>query len=244
MGSTAISVENLLFSYDSRPPLLRDISFKVTEGELIAIVGASGSGKTTLCRILSGIIPHAVKGSVEGNITVMDINPLSAGLPKTSHKVGMVFQDSDSQIICTTVEDEIAFSLENLCVSPVQINIRVNELLSEFGLENERLANPNQLSGGKKKLLTIASVLASSPPILILDEPLESLDDENANLVLKTIDALRQQRRTIIVVEHDLRSVMTADKWLLLSEGTMAAYGKPCEIMHDEEKLRNLGVWP
>ena len=130
----SVDVRNLTFSYRHGNTVLRDISFTVFAGEIFVIAGLSGSGKTTLCQILSGVIPHAIKGSLSGQVTVLDIEPSKAGLPQTALRVGYVFQDTDSQLICTTVEDELAFCLENLNRPPDEIRARVDELLNEFGL--------------------------------------------------------------------------------------------------------------
>ena len=239
----AVEVKNLTFVYSGGQPILRDISFSIAEGEVFVIAGQSGSGKTTLCRILCGIIPHAVKGSLSGEITVMDVSPSNAGIPQTALRAGMVFQDADSQIICTTVEDELAFGLENLCTPPEEIRRRVDILLAEFGFDVLRYKNPARLSDGQKKLLTIAAVLAPAPPILILDEPMSGLDSEGRSLVLAAIEHQRRQGRTVVIVEHDLRLVTFADRWLVLSDGSAAAYGTPSDILQDEDMLRELGVW-
>ena len=240
---TTVEVKNLSFNYNGGPPLLRDISFSITKGEVFVIAGASGSGKTTLCRILCGIIPHAFKGDLTGGISVIDIDPSSVSLPQASLRAGMVFQDADSQIICSTVEDELAFGPENFCNPREDIRRRVDELLLEFGFDELRYTNPSHLSDGQKKLLTIAAVLSTSPPVLILDEPMSGLDFESRDLVSAIIEKQKRQDRTVIIVEHDLETVTTADKWLLLDNGTIAACDRPSEIMKDENKLRDLGVW-
>ena len=238
----AVEVKNLTFAYSGGDPILRDISFSVSQGEIFVISGLSGSGKTTLCHILSGVIPHAIKGKLSGNVRIIDIDPRDASLPQAALRAGMVFQDADSQIICTTVEDELAFGLENLCQPPEKIRLRVDELLTEFGFEKSRLTNPARLSGGQKKLLTIAAALASSPPILILDEPMSGLDPDGCALVRSTIEKQRNQGRTVIIVEHDLRLVTFADRWLLLHDGVIAAYGTPPDILAREGLLIGLGV--
>ena len=213
----AVDIKNLTFAYDGGAPVLRDICFEISAGETFVIAGPSGSGKTTLCNILCGVIPNAVKGDLSGHISIMGIDPREAGLPQTALCAGMVFQDAESQIICTTVEDELAFALENL-----------------------RSANPNSLSGGRKKLLTIAAVLAPSPPILILDEPMSGLDADGRELILKTIEQQRSRGMTVIIVEHDLGLVEFADRWLLLRSGEAAACGKPSDILQDEKLLKEL----
>ena len=239
----AVEVKNLTFAYSGGDPILRDISFEVSSGEALVIAGASGSGKTTLCHILSGVIPHAIKGILGGQISIADIDPRSSGLPQTAQRAGMVFQDADSQIICTTVEDELAFGLENLCRPPEEIQLRVGELLSEFGFEELRSINPSRLSGGQKKLLTIAAVLAPAPPVLIMDEPMSGLDPDGQALVRAAIEKQREQGRTVIIVEHDLKLVDFADRWLLIHDGAIAACGAPPDIMAQASLLVELGVW-
>ena len=238
----AVEIKNLTFAYDSGKTVLRDISFEVQAGEILVVAGASGSGKTTLCRIICGVIPHAVKGSLSGQVTVMDIMPSEAGLPQTSLHAGLVFQDSDDQIICTTVEDELAFGLENMCKPPDEIRCRVDELISEFGFIGMEHVNPARLSGGQKKLLTIASVLASDPPVLVLDEPMSGLDAEGRELVSAVIRRQSIQGRTIIIVEHDLKLAMFADRWLLLGNGEAAACGRPADLLPDKNLLMGLGL--
>jgi len=239
----SVDVRNLTFSYRPETTVLRDISFTVSAGEVFVIAGLSGSGKTTLCQILSGVIPHAVKGHLNGQVRIMDIEPSAAGLPQTALKAGMVFQDVDSQLICTTVEDELAFGLENLCRPAEDIRRRVEELLDEFGLSALRLTNPADLSGGQKKLLTIAAVLTSDPPVLILDEPMSGLDDDGRQLIRTTIETLRDKGRSVIIVEHDLKYVTFADKWLLLENGAVVACGTPSELLERDDFLTELGVW-
>ena len=238
----AVEVNDLTFSYADGDAILRGVSFCVSEGELFAIGGSSGSGKTTLCRILCGIIPNAVKGILSGAISVAGIDPTAARLSQVALHIGMVFQETDSQIICTAVEDELAFGLENLCRPPDEIKRRVDELLSEFGLEALRYTDPARLSGGQKKLLTIAAVLATSPPVLIMDEPLSGLDPDGRGLVLAAIGKQRLNGRTVIIVDHDLKALSFADKWLLLRDGIAAALGTPADIARNEEMLAELGV--
>ena len=240
----AVVVKDLTFSYIDGKTVLHDICFSVAKGEMIVIAGLSGCGKTTLCHILSGVIPHAIKGVVGGSVTVLDIDPQTAGLPQTALRAGLVFQDSDSQIICTTVEDELAFGLENTCLPPEEIRTRVDELASEFGFCDMLLTNPAFLSGGQKKLLTIAAVLAPAPPVLVLDEPMSGLDADGRELVRVAIERQRESGRTVVIVEHDLNLVTFADKWLLLRDGNVAAYGAPSDILsHQESLLREMGVW-
>jgi len=239
----AVDVKGLSFSYRDGKTVLKDISFSIFEGELFVVAGLSGSGKTTLLKIISGIIPNAVKGNLNGRVTVFDIVPSECSLPEVALRAGMVFQDSDSQIICTTVEDELAFGLENLCQAPETIRLRVEELLFEFGFGGLRYKNPAHLSGGQKKLLAIASILAHAPPVLILDEPMGGLDEQGRLLVRKAILDQKSQGRTVVIVEHDLKLVTFADRWLLLQNGSIAACCAPSVILSDVGMLQGMGLW-
>ena len=237
-----VEVKNLSFAYTSGEPVLLNISFEVAAGEVFVIAGASGSGKTTLCRIICGVIPHAVKGSISGYVSVLDIEPPEAGLTQTSLRAGLVFQDADNQLICTTVEDELAFGLENICRPPGEIRSRVDDLMFEFGFGGLARANPAQLSDGQKKLLTVAAALAPDPPVLVLDEPMSGLDAEGRELVVAAIKRQKQQTRTIIIVEHDLDLLTFSDRWLLLDNGAAAVCGKPEELLHEKNLLSRLGL--
>ncbi|MCL1827872.1 MAG: energy-coupling factor ABC transporter ATP-binding protein [Oscillospiraceae bacterium] len=240
----AVEVKNLSFSYGNGKPVLRDVSFSVSPGEIFVIAGLSGSGKTTLCNILCGVIPHAVKGEITGEVTVANIKPAAAGLSETALRAGMVFQDADSQIICTTVEDELAFGPENLCMPPDEIRRAVDEMLAEFGLGEVRDLDPARLSGGEKKLLTIASALILDPPVLILDEPMSGLDEEGRIQVRTAIEKQRSRGKTVITVEHDLKLVTYADRWLLLKDGGVAACDTPDKILSRENLLSELRLLP
>ena len=239
-----VEVNSLSFAYSGGTTVLRDVSFNVSEGEVFVIAGLSGCGKTTLCNILCGIIPHAIKGELNGYVSVMDIDPTRTGLPQIALRVGMVYQDADDQLICTTVEDELAFGPENLCMPPRDIRRVVDGTLLEFGLEALRLNNPNLLSGGEKKLLTIASVLTLSPPVLVLDEPMSGLDLDGRAMVLSAIMQQKRIGRTVIVVEHDLKSATYADRWLILHDGAVRVCDTPASILSQEYLLKEMRLMP
>jgi energy-coupling factor transport system ATP-binding protein len=236
-----VTVQNLSFVYPCGTTVLRDISFEIKAGEIFVIAGLSGCGKTTLCHILCGIIPNSIGGTLTGTVSVAGCNGNS--FAETALHVGLVFQDSDAQLICATVEDELAFGLENLCVEPSEIRARVDKMLRRLGLYERRLLNPAALSGGQKKLVALGSVLILEPKILILDEPMSNLDEEGRSLVRSAIDELHAQGRTLVIVEHDLSLALFADKWMLLNNGEVAAIDTPQRLFANKAFLRELKMW-
>ena len=220
-----IEVKGLCFSYESGRKILDNVSFSVEKGEAVVLAGYSGAGKTTLSHCLCGIIPNAVKGDMSGSVTVDGCDIPALPLYECAKHIGLVFQNPDDQLICTAVEDELAFGLENLCVDPAEIRARVDEMLGLFRLKELAGRDPARLSGGQKKLVTIASVLIMGPKALILDEPMTGLDADSRALVFGAIDRLRESGCTIVAVEHDLSLAGYADRMLYLREGRL--YDKP-----------------
>ncbi len=236
----AVRVSKLGFAYPGGKSILRDISFDVKKGSIFVIAGHSGCGKSTLCNIISGIIPNTIKGSVSGNVEVLGQNMRGRSLAENSKRVGFVFQNVDLQFVCTTVEDELAFGLENLCVEPSEIKIRVDEMLDKWKLEQFRLRNPGSLSGGQKRIVAIASVLILNPEVLILDEPMSHLDEPGREIVRNAAKRLRSEGKTVIMVEHDLSLAEYADYWLLIDNGSVAAKGTPADIKNKSDILKRL----
>lgn len=224
-----LTAENINIAYGTRT-ILTDVSLSVRRGETLVIAGLSGSGKTTLCYALAGLLPRVIPARLTGRIHSVD-------------KIGMVFQDADSQIICTRVEDELAFGLENLGQPALMIRQKVDAALERFGLADLRLLNPAQLSGGQKRLLTLASVLILDPQILILDEPMCGLDDAGRQLVEQAIEELRETGHTLIIIEHDLRTVSWADRWLILAEGRANRLDTPHNLLADPQWLTDQSLW-
>ena len=240
MASDAVVVRNLSFCWPGKEPLLQDISFCVKQGEILVIAGHSGCGKSTLCSILCGIIPNSVKGEMRGTVELMGQDLREMSLPRIAQQAGMVFQNVDMQFVCTTVEDELAFGLENLCVDPEEIRRRVEEALREWNLQPLRLRDPGSLSGGQKRIVAMASILILNPPVIILDEPVSHLDEPGRELVRSAAEKLRRQGRTVVMVEHDLSLVTYADHWLLIDGGTAAAENTPEYFRANPEILRRL----
>ncbi len=220
MSGNRLVVKNFTFSFpDENLPLWTNLNFNLNPGEVLGITGPSGCGKSTLCYCLSGIIPRHLPGNIIGEILV-DEQPLSSiPLPRLSQKIGMVFQDPETQLFCTTVEEEIAFGPENLCLPPEEIEQRIKEVLELTGMTQYRYTNPGRLSGGEKQLLALGSVLALRPHTLILDEALSQLDRAGRQRVQEIILPLKKAGKSLILVDHQLENLVASDRLLHLENG-------------------------
>ncbi|MCD6189561.1 MAG: ATP-binding cassette domain-containing protein [Thermococcus sp.] len=240
-----IRVEDLSFKYTgAKEYSLKDISFRVKKGEFLGILGASGSGKSTLCLTFNGIIPHSIKGDFEGNVFVKGYNTKEASVAELSKIVGLVLQNPDSQLFNMTVEEEVAFALENLGLNVEEIRRRVYWALKITGLEGLEKEFPPNLSGGQKQRLVIASVLALKPEVLVLDEPTSQLDPIGREQVLSLITLLnKEQGITIVLVEHNTEYLFDfANRIIVLDKGELVMEGKPREIFEEADYLRKLGI--
>lgn len=246
-----ITVEDLSFRYRRAVNYsLRDVSFEVKKGELLGILGPSGSGKSTLCLTFNGIIPHSIKGDFSGDVIVRDpktgeeYNTKETPVAKLSTIVGLVLQNPESQLFNMTVEDEIAFGLENLGLDRNEIMRRIMWALEVSGLEGLEKEFPPNLSGGQKQRLAIAAILAMKPEVLVLDEPTSQLDPVGREEVLGLISLLRKEHGiTVILVEHHTGYILRfADRVIVMDGGRIILEGKPGEIVGEVEVLRRLGV--
>ena len=182
-----IEVKNLSFSYvrKAKDKILKNTSFQLEPATITAVIGLSGCGKTTLCHCLCGIIPNVLKGDLSGEVTIDGKSVFSRKLCDLASTVGLVMQNPDNQLVCTTVEDEIAFAMENLAYPPAEIHRRVDEILEFMDLEQYRKHNPAKLSVGQKQLVAVAAVLSLNPQVLIFDEPMSHLDEKGRQLKTK-----------------------------------------------------------
>ncbi len=234
----AVIVEDLSYRYWPEGPLvLKNMNFRMARGEMLVITGLSGCGKSTLCYCLSGIAGHRRDGVMQGQILLdgKDIQKLRAA--SLALEVGIVFQDPDSQLFSPSVEDEIAFGPENLCLPPGDIRARVDEVLDLLGISSLIEANPYHLSGGEKHLVALAAVLALDPPLLILDEVMSQLDQQAVQRVADVLKRLKDAGKTIIAVEHRLETVTFADHLMVLERGALARWGPIEPMTADREFL-------
>jgi energy-coupling factor transport system ATP-binding protein len=227
-----IVVESLKFSYNSSGFSLKNINLKIKENEFVLLTGASGSGKSTLLYCITGIIPHYIRnGKISGNIWVNGKNTRETPLEELAKEVGIVLQNPESQIFGMTVEEDIAFGLENACIPRQQIGKKINEILNFLELEKFREKPPESLSGGQKQRLVIGSVVALQPEILVFDEPFSNLDPWGVNLVVSTLKKLKKAGKTILLAERRIEEVIhLADRIVVLENGKIIADKHPREF--------------
>lgn len=221
----AVEITDLYFKYlEQSEYIFSDISLFIDSGQIIGLVGMSGSGKSTLCRCISGIIPHVQKGYLRGHIRVFGMDILNTNMPEIASYVGIVFQNPDTQLFSPTVEDELAFGPENLCVDREEIGNRIEASLNLVGMSQHRYANPNQLSGGQKQLIAIASVLTMQPKLLICDEVMSQIDKEGKLMVKEVLLSLKKQGKTVLMIDHDFNNLDITDEIFVLKNQKIQKY--------------------
>jgi energy-coupling factor transport system ATP-binding protein len=215
----AVEVKNLSFKYNnSEEYILKDVNFSVKSGETVAIKGQSGCGKSTLCNIICGLIPRIYKGNLTGEVLIYGENIENLSIAETVQKIGIIFQNPSTQLFSPTIEDELAFGPENLCVDKEEIGLRINKILKTIDMEKHIYDNPNNMSGGEQQLIAIASVLMLNPSILICDEIMSWIDDEGKEIIKSVLLRLKEEGKTIIMVDHDLENIKIADRVIYLGE--------------------------
>ena len=229
MSETPLVVENLTFRYrDRKEAAISGLSFTANRGEILLVAGASGCGKTTLIRTINGLIPRSYKGELTGRALIFGEETKSWKLSQISQKVGTVLQDPERQILGTKVLNEVAFGLENLGLPREEIIQRVDEALSFLNISDLRYRETFHLSGGEKQKVALVGVLAMRPSILLLDEPLASLDPASAKDTLDAVRALADQGMTVLLVEHRVEDVLRIrpERVMFMSDGQIRYLGK------------------
>ena len=243
--SPLLAAHHLRFTYhDGDAPALRDITFQLSTGDLLVVMGASGAGKSTLCRCLNGIIPHFVKGDFQGDVQVLGQSTADLRVADCARRVGLVFQDFESQLFATNVALEVAFGAESLGLPRAEIDARVGRLLSLVGLSGCAHRRPASLSGGEKQRLAIAASLATDPSVIVLDEATSDLDPLGKSAVFDIARTLTTPpaERAVVFAHHDPEEALRAARVLLLAEGRPVGLDSPDRVLSDPERLAEHGV--
>ncbi|MGE7913400.1 energy-coupling factor ABC transporter ATP-binding protein [Lysinibacillus xylanilyticus] len=237
-----LSLNNVTFSYTPEEKRSRNavenVSFSVQEGEWIAIVGHNGSGKSTIAKLMNGLLYPQ-----QGDVRILREALNEENLWESRSQMGMVFQNPDNQFVGATVQDDVAFALENNGVPFEEMVERVHAALEQVKMGNFLDHEPHHLSGGQKQRVAIAGALALKPKLLILDEATSMLDPQGRAEVLQTVQALRAETGlTVISITHDLEEAMLADRVLFMNDGKKFAEGSPDEIFALGDKLVEFGL--
>ncbi|AMX84815.1 energy-coupling factor transporter ATPase [Geobacillus subterraneus] len=239
MAEPILSIEGVYFRYLNQSEYaVQNVSFQAERGEWLAIVGHNGSGKSTIARLLIGLL-RPERGAIRlfgrplDETTVWDVR----------RRVGMVFQNPDNQFVGTTVEDDIAFALENNGIPRDEMVERIHEAVHQVHMESFLEHEPHRLSGGQKQRVAIAGILALRPDMIILDEATSMLDPRGREEVLETVRRLnRQQRITVLSITHDLEEAAKADRIIVMNKGEVMAEGTPEQIFRLGGKLERIGL--
>lgn len=235
-----LKVENLSYSYDDGTKALTDVNLEIKKGDMVSLLGKNGAGKSTLFLHFNGIFkPTKGRILIDGEELKYD----KKSLIKFRQKVGIVFQNPDDQLFAPTVEEDVAFGPLNLGLSQEETQKRVNDALKKVGMDGFQRKAPHHLSGGQKKRVAIAGILAMQPELMVLDEPTSGLDPQGAIDILELLYELNDEGMTIIISTHDVDLVPNyAKKVFVLVEGSLIAEGTPKEIFAQPEILEKANL--
>jgi len=243
----ALELKDVRFKYrGSEDWALDSVSLDVEKGEFVTVLGCNGSGKSTLCLLANGLIPHAIPGDLQGVVTVFGRNVVQQSVAESSTKVGIVFQEPESQLFCMSVEEEVAFGPENLAIPREEIRERVEWALELVGMKGYNSRSPFSLSGGQKQRVAIAAALSMRPEMLVLDEPAYALDPMGRIGLYSVLKDLKEKHgMTVILAERDAEEASAfSDRLVLMKKGKMLEIGSSRQVLQDPQKLRSIGVTP
>ena len=234
-----IEVRNLKYKYDSESEnyTLNDVSFQVKKGEWLSIVGHNGSGKSTTVRLIDGLLE-----AESGDIIISGDKLTAENVWEKRRQIGMVFQNPDNQFVGATVEDDVAFGLENQGLDYDLMVERVQQALELVGMQDFKEREPARLSGGQKQRVAVAGVVALRPDIIILDEATSMLDPEGRLDLIQTVKKIKDSNQlTVISITHDLDEIALSDRVLVMKEGQVESTATPRELFSRED-LEELGL--
>lgn len=239
VAESFLRLEHVFYKYeDTEKYAVKDVSISAQKGEWVALVGHNGSGKSTIAKLLNGLLfPE------DGLIKIGHFVLSEKNIWEIRRQVGMVFQNPDNQFVGATVQDDVAFGLENHGVPHDTMVERVESALNEVGMQSYALHEPARLSGGQKQRVAIAGVLALQPDVIILDEATSMLDPRGRAEVMETIRIMREQEDiTVISITHDLDEVLFADRVIVMNKGEIHSEGTPKEIFQQADAMREIGL--
>jgi energy-coupling factor transporter ATP-binding protein EcfA2 len=238
--TAALEVNELAFQFPGGAPALRGVSFSVEAGECLAIIGPNGAGKSTLLLHLNGILPEHASERSTGSVSVHGRFVTREDGPWVRRQVGVLFQDPDDQLFCATVGEDVGYGPEQLGCEPAEVARRVQSTLAQVGLAGFERRLPHQLSGGEKKRVCLAGLLAYQPSILVLDEPSAGLDPRSRREFIELLNALPATR---LIATHDLALVAElCPRALLLDRGAVIAIGPSRQLLRDDALMKDHGL--
>lgn len=243
----ALDLKEVSYSYrGSESPALDSVFLEVEKGEFVTLLGANGSGKSTICMLANGLIPHVLHGDLSGEVRVFGEDVRRHSVAEIATKVGIVFQEPESQLFCMSVEEEVAFGPENLAVPRAEIAERVEWALELVGMKGYNDRSPFSLSGGQKQRVAIAAALSMRPEMLVLDEPAYALDPVGRMGLYSVLRELKEKHgMTVLLAERDAEEAAAfSDTLALMKGGRILESGPPRLMLKDPSKLRDIGVTP
>lgn len=235
MSHIHIDIQNLSFAYEEQQPILQNITLHASEHEAIGIIGANGVGKSTLLKLLVGLYLN-----FSGHIRIEEIPVEAKTLPLIREKIGYVFQDSDSQLFMTTAYEDIAFAPRNYGLPEAEVERRVTQALKLVGIQHLRDKQIFKMSGGEKKLVSLATILSLTPDIILLDEPSVALDPRNRRQLIKLLNSFEHLK---IIATHDLDLVLdTCQRTIILADGRIVADVPTQELLTNRKLLEDNGL--
>ena len=235
----ALTISNLSYSYQADQIVIDDISLDISKGKYVSLLGHNGSGKSTLAKLIVGLLPN-----YKGKIMIGDLELNEKNISKIRDKIAIVFQNPDNQFIGITVEDDIAFSLENRNIPREKMIDLVHEYAKKVGMSEFLSKEPAYLSGGQKQRVAIADALVINPEILILDEATSMLDPRGKKDILSLVKKMREENPdlTVISITHDVDEAFLSDEVVLLEKGKVVAQGHPTDLFGNEKIIEKYNL--
>ena len=249
--SEAIRFSHVYFSYEQNKDVveaskctINDVSFTINKGEYVALIGHNGSGKSTIAKIIVGILEAFTDGNENDGVYIDGIKMTENNYLSLQKKIGMVFQNPDNQFIGSTVQDDIAFSLENVAMPYDQMKVLVEEYSKKVGMYEYLSREPSSLSGGQKQRVAIAGTLVRHPEILVLDEATSMLDPQGRNDIRTLIRNMKKENPdlTIISITHDIEEAYQSDHVIVINKGKVVKEGTPDDVFSDEVLMKKIDL--